>query len=98
MTLINDLQMGITMPICKFKIIQYKGSGRWQTWFEITCFNGTMFTIIYQHRIILKIIRGCIKVFAGLLMVTSAHIIRKGYLPLIVYILDKALLLSTVRA
>ena len=22
MTLINDLQMGITMPICKFKIIQ----------------------------------------------------------------------------
>lgn len=23
MTLINDLQMGITMPICKFKIIQF---------------------------------------------------------------------------
>gem|GEM_PF-5779754 len=37
-------------------------------------------------------------VLARLLMVTSAYIIRKSYFSLAIYVLDKTLFLSTLRA
>ena len=37
-------------------------------------------------------------VLARLFMVASAYVIRKGYFSLAIYVLDKTLLLSTLRA
>ncbi len=65
---------------------------------RLISFNEIILVVIHHHWIIMKIIRWSVMVLARLLMVTSAHIIWKGYFPLAIYVLDKTLLLSTVRA
>lgn len=63
----------------------------------LTYFGRIILAIIHQRWIVIKIIQGCIMVFARLFMVTSTHIIWKDNLSLTIYVFDKALFLSTLR-
>ena len=65
---------------------------------RLISFNEIILVVIHHHWIIMKIIRWSVMVLARLLMVTSAYIIRKSYFSLAIYVLDKTLFLSTLRA
>ncbi len=66
-------------------------------WLWLSMFNAIIGTFFYQRWIILEIIRGRIMVFARLLMVASAYIVRKRNFPLSINVTYKTLFLSTLR-